>query len=537
MTHVTDDHEDFGSHLDGIDGLHGHGAGASGHAAPDSDEGLADFDVVETTGGLGELFDAEETDEPEVDDVADEVPTYHSGRVRIIGAEPAGDSIREVTGPVVDEHPELPHWNESPTGQVPAVLDRSNGEDQGLAPPTWREESSDWEAHEEIFEPNMLSDDRPAVGALDESETVDVERAPWHFETDDTLVIAPEPGLEPAPAAEVPAPSALGPEPALEPEPPVVTLLGEPEASVAAPAAPVAPAAPAARRGAPGPDVAPDVAPVPAAATAAAAARLNPPRVANRAKPAPRAGRTAGRAGGRSSEGGAPPSAGRRDMPVAIGTGVLLAVVALVCFAMGNVATMVLVSVVVLLASAEAFAAFRRAHYHPATLLGLVAVLSLLIETYNKGVAALPLVIVLTVVGCFVWFLARVEPAAEPASGITSTIFVFVWVGVFGSFAALLLNPNVFPDRHGIAFILAAVIVTVVDDVASLLVGSSMGRRPWLRASAPTRPGRDSSGAPWPPSWSRSSSCTSSTLGRSARPPSTGWSSPWSPPWATCASR
>ena len=61
----------------------------------------------------------------------------------------------------------MPHWNESPTGQVPAVLDRSNGEDQGLAPPTWREETSDWEAHEEIFEPSMLSEDHPAPGALD----------------------------------------------------------------------------------------------------------------------------------------------------------------------------------------------------------------------------------------------------------------------------------------------------------------------------------------------------------------------------------
>ena len=79
---------------------------------------------------------------------------------------------------------------------------------------------------------------------------------------------------------------------------------------------------------------------------------------------------------------------------------------------------MVLVTVVVLLAAAEAFAAFRRAQYHPATLLGLVAVLSLMIETYNKGVAALPLVLVLLVAGSFIWYLARVEPAADPVSGI-----------------------------------------------------------------------------------------------------------------------
>ena len=178
---------------------------------------------------------------------------------------------------------------------------------------------------------------------------------------------------------------------------------------------------------------------------------------------------------------------GGRDMRVAIGSGVLLGALALICFAAGTVASMVIVCIVVLLATAEAYAAFRRAQYHPATLLGLVAVLSLMIETYNKGVAALPLVLVLLVAGSFIWYLARVEPAAEPVSGISSTVFVFVWVGAFGSFAALLLNPNLFPDRHGIAFLLAAVIVTVADDVASLLVGAAWGRHQLAPSISPNK--------------------------------------------------
>ena len=174
-------------------------------------------------------------------------------------------------------------------------------------------------------------------------------------------------------------------------------------------------------------------------------------------------------------------------MRVAVGSGVVLGIIALACFAAGTVATMVIASIVVLLASAEAYAAFRRSHYHPATLLGLVAVLSLMIEAYNKGAAALPLVTVLLVAGAFIWYLARVEPAAEPVSGISSTVFVYVWVGVFGSFTALLLDPNVFPDRHGIAFVLAAVIVTVADDIASLLVGSAMGRHPLAPSISPNK--------------------------------------------------
>lgn len=424
-------------------------------------------DFEEGFGGFGSPSDEEGDGAPD-----EELPTYHSGRVRIIGAEPAGDSVREVTGPVAEEHPELPHWNDAPTGQVPAVLDRSNGDEQLVAPPTWREEETDWEAQEEVFEPAMLSDDLPAVGALlgeHQRDEADVERQPWHFESDDTLVIPPEPGFEPAPAPEpaperpesVPAHARLD-EPLAPPASPWETELeSEPEFEPA--------------------DLG-RVTPVTAGA-AAAASRLSPPQPPEQKARVPRTSRSGGARTGNVSTAGTD----GRDMRLAIGTGVLLGIVALICFAAGNVATMVIVSVVVLLAAAEAFAAFRRAHYHPATLLGLVAVLSLLIETYNKGVAALPLVLVLLVAGSFIWYLARVEPAAEPVSGITSTVFVFVWVGAFGSFAALLLDPTLFPDRHGIAFILAAVIVTVTDDIASLLVGSAMGRHQLAPSISPNK--------------------------------------------------
>jgi CDP-diglyceride synthetase len=404
------------------------------------------------------------------DTLDEEPPTYHSGRVRIIGAEPAGDAARDPSGPVLEEHPDLPHWNEPPTGQVPAILDRSTGEEQAVAPPTWREEETDWMAQEEVFEPSMLSDDLPAVGALiGEQEEVDVERQPWHFTTDDTLVIAPEPGngttSEPA--------SPPAPEPVLPLEPISVDEPYDPQAPVRVGG--TTSETPSSRVTAPVPGAA-------AAASAAAASRLSPPqppepktRKARTTRAAPRTGNVA--------KGG---TAGR-DMRMAVGSGLLLGVIALVCFAAGTVATMVAVCAVVLLATAEAYAAFRRAHYHPATLLGLVAVLSLLIETYNKGVAALPLVLVLLVAGSFIWFLARVEPAADPVSGLLSTVFVFVWVGAFGSFAALLLNPTLFPNRHGIAFLFAAVLVTVTDDVASLLVGSAMGRHPLAPSISPNK--------------------------------------------------
>ena len=61
------------------------------------------------------------------------------------------------------------------------------------------------------------------------------------------------------------------------------------------------------------------------------------------------------------------------------------------------------------------------------------------------------------------------------------------WVGGFGSFGALLLDPTLFPHRHGVAFLLAAVIVTVAADVASLLVGSAFGRHPLAPSVSPNK--------------------------------------------------
>jgi CDP-diglyceride synthetase len=390
-------------------------------------------------------------------DIDEDPPIYRSGRVRIIGAEPAGDFIREVTGPVVEENPDMPHWNDAPTGQVPAILDRANGEEPSLAPPSWREDDSDWEAHEEAFEPSMLSDDQPAVGSMvnDNNEQIDVERQPWHFEPvdlgsdEETLIIA----------------SPLGEGSSnYDYEPDSDRWSAETPATQAVPVTPVSPAA-----------------------SAAAASRLSPPAPPEPAPRSPRASRL--RAGSRNSRsnGAADAETGGRDMRVAVGSGVLLGVVALACFAGGNLPAIIISTLVVLLASAEAYAAFRRAQYHPATLLGLVAVVSLMVETYNKGVAALPLVMVMLVAAAFVWYLARVEPEADPVSGVASTVLVFVWVGGLGSFAGLLLSPNLFPNRHGVAFMLAAVLTTVAADVAGLLVGSAMGKHPMAPSVSPNK--------------------------------------------------
>jgi phosphatidate cytidylyltransferase len=148
---------------------------------------------------------------------------------------------------------------------------------------------------------------------------------------------------------------------------------------------------------------------------------------------------------------------------------------------------MLIVTLVVFLASAEALAALRKGGYQPATLLGLVASVSLMVATYNKGLAALPLVIVLVVAFSIIWYMAGVEQGADPVRGTAATLLSFCWVGVFGSFAALLLSPSLFPDRHGIAFLLGAIICVVACDVGALGIGRWIGRHPMAPRVSPNK--------------------------------------------------
>ena len=109
-----------------------------------------------------------------------------------------------------------------------------------------------------------------------------------------------------------------------------------------------------------------------------------------------------------------------------------------------------------------------------------------MVATYNRGTQALGLVTVLLFFFTIVWFMAG-HDRQNMLTGLSSTMLVFVWVGVFGSFAALLLNPNLFPNRHGLAFLLGAIVATIAYDIAALFVGSSLGKRPLAPTISPAK--------------------------------------------------
>ena len=330
-----------------------------------------------------------------------DVPERPSGpkpaqRFPLPGAMDPAEAV--VRPPVAGPPPEMPHWTEPPSGEVPRIFDTGPEEDaedldawSGLAAraPRWRDQDSDWD-NSDFEDVAALGDDEMRLGALDEgrSEHSDL------FSFDD-----PEP-ME----SEAERPS------------PVTTSIRTRQAS--------------------------------------------PPDNAALA-----------------------PGADQREMRTAVGIGVAMAVGALILFKAGPKPALVLVTAVVTLAAAEAYDVLRRAGYRPATLLGLIAVVSLMFATYSEGETAIPLIMALTAIFTFLWYLFGVV-RARPTVNVAVTLFVFLWIGLLGSFAALLLA---LPEREGIAFLLAAVVATAAYDIGGLFFGSQMGSRPLAPEISPNK--------------------------------------------------
>ncbi len=167
-------------------------------------------------------------------------------------------------------------------------------------------------------------------------------------------------------------------------------------------------------------------------------------------------------------------------------TGVLLALVVIGVFVAGTVPVAVLVIAALALAALEAYAGFRQVGAHPATVLGLVAVVTLGVAVYNKGSGAIGAVTVLLVGFGFVWYLTA-EQRIDVLDGIGATIFVYVWVGVLGSYALLLVSPRTFTHEHGVAYLFGAVALTVANDTGALFVGRALGRRPLNASLSPNK--------------------------------------------------
>jgi phosphatidate cytidylyltransferase len=352
--------------------------------------------------------------EPEgLDDLDENFPVFES--------EPGSPGLALVPG-------EMPDWSDPPTGQVPRVLldafEDSNPQDEIAGPavrgPVWRERERDWDDEEDL---SHLAVEGETLITAEGGSADDVD--PYHFDFGPRRSRVDEPTV------------VYGPVP---PDPELASDAAWDNWNATSTGSPAVNGAD--RDGETG-------------------TRRPPRRHAARRPPARAPRRTSEPAGG--------------HLRTRVMTGAAIGVLAILCFLAGSVATLALSLVVVTLAAGECFGALRRGGYRPATLLGLLAVPACMAGAYLKGPSALIAVIAAFVMATMLWYVTGVT-REDPVLNIGVTISGFAWVGFLGGFAGLLLSPASFPHRHGVAYLVGAVILTVANDVGAFAVGSRLGK-------------------------------------------------------------
>jgi CDP-diglyceride synthetase len=165
-------------------------------------------------------------------------------------------------------------------------------------------------------------------------------------------------------------------------------------------------------------------------------------------------------------------SSGRsgRNIPVAIAVGAGLAGVFFGLLKIGPAALMVFVVSALILAAAEFYKSVRSLGYRPATLIGLTAVAGLSIGAYTRGAETYPVVLGLVIVVGLCWFVFGFG-GEHATANLAVTILGIMWVGVLGSFAALILS-----RPHGDAVLIGAVLGTAAYDIGGYVIGSTTGQ-------------------------------------------------------------
>jgi phosphatidate cytidylyltransferase len=158
------------------------------------------------------------------------------------------------------------------------------------------------------------------------------------------------------------------------------------------------------------------------------------------------------------------------DLVTRLLTAAAIAIVALIVFKVGRGATTILVALIVGAAAFELYEAFRRAGYHPATVIGLLGSVSIVGIAYTDGLDAFPLVAVLVIAFTMLWYMLEVVKA-RPIVNIAITLLGFGYIGIFGGFAGLLLSS---PD--GIGLIIGLALCAIAYDVFGYFIGSQFGR-------------------------------------------------------------
>ncbi|MET0580054.1 MAG: phosphatidate cytidylyltransferase, partial [Ilumatobacteraceae bacterium] len=189
-----------------------------------------------------------------------------------------------------------------------------------------------------------------------------------------------------------------------------------------------------------------------------------------------RSGRPAGPARTTAAGAGAP-----RNLPAAIGAGVVMAALFVVATLWRPAAVLALIVIVLGIAGFEYFGKVTEKGYRPAVAPGLAACVAAPLAAYWVGDQALPLVVAFAFIAGAVGFIGASGVESGPLPNMAVTSMGVVWLGLLGSFAALILrwsNEGAAFEHVGTDTLFVIVLGVVANDIGALLVGSAIGRTP-----------------------------------------------------------
>ena len=174
-------------------------------------------------------------------------------------------------------------------------------------------------------------------------------------------------------------------------------------------------------------------------------------------------------------------ASGGRNLPLAIASGVLLAVGFFASIAVSPWLFLTFVAVLVVLGMFEIDSALRERGLRPATPVAVVAGLLMFFGTYVDGNGALAVGCGVLTLGTLLWVLFDGRRRMVTQS-IAATLFMTLWVPFLASYLGLLLAR---PD--GTWLMIATVALAVSSDIGAYAFGSAFGRHKLAPAISPAK--------------------------------------------------
>ncbi|MDX2379098.1 MAG: phosphatidate cytidylyltransferase [Acidimicrobiia bacterium] len=184
--------------------------------------------------------------------------------------------------------------------------------------------------------------------------------------------------------------------------------------------------------------------------------------------------------------GSTPPAAtgGDRNLPVAIAVGLGLAAVFLVLVMWRPAGAIAFVTVALGLASIEYFSKVTEKGYRPVVAAGVAACVAAPITAYWVGERMYPIVLSFCFIAGAAGFIGANSIEVGPMPNMAITMLGVVWIGMLGSFAALIIRYSNFfggDNPIGTDTIVLLAVGVVANDVGAYFAGSAFGQTP-LRA-------------------------------------------------------